>query len=163
MQTGINTQWLPCLWFDKINYSGEPALRLAIICSTSTAALLGCHVLIAPNSWFSLLAVCSSVYMPRVFHRIPLQPGLCLLCITVSFAVFFFSVFFFFLKFFIHYYCYHQETADKADFCLLYSFSLKKNEEICQIKLGNKTYLGETVIFLWKLTAMFYVSLGSRC
>lgn len=40
----------PCLCFDKVNYYGVPALRLAIICSTSTAALICCHALIAPDS-----------------------------------------------------------------------------------------------------------------
>lgn len=93
----------PCLGFAKINYLREPALMLAVIFSTSTDALIGCHALIAPNSQFGLLAIRSSpiCFMSGIFHIVSSQPGLCCpICITVSFTVlWFWGIVLFFFKF----------------------------------------------------------------
>lgn len=65
----------PGLWFEEINFSREPTLRLVVISSPGTGTLRGCPVLIASDSFFGLLAVCLLIcFVSGTFNTVSSQP-----------------------------------------------------------------------------------------
>lgn len=64
----------PSLWFEKINFSRGPTLRLIVISSTGTGALRG-SALIASDSFFGLLALCLLIcFLSGTFNTVSSQP-----------------------------------------------------------------------------------------